>query len=244
MARESAGGRPPDSVMPIGSQLAADGKRDSIRERNPSSVSSYGRDDISSSDPTDILSPVQCQPRTVSIVRRSAQWPSFLAPDSLAPSAVLVVFFRVSRERCDRPAAHPPLQAQEHRKHHLLLCRHARRVQVRSCSSSRSPQPLALSPLAAAPLVPSRRFLDAARSCVQNLSQAVSASDCVPHAHPLPIYRAFYIVNWIYRYWTEPHYSQWISWVTGVIQTAFYLDFFYYFYKSKTAGLSEVVLPL
>lgn len=60
----------------------------------------------------------------------------------------------------------------------------------------------------------------------------------------LPIYRAFYIVNWIYRYWTEPHYSQWISWVTGVIQTAFYLDFFYYFYKSKTAGLSEVVLPL
>merc|ERR1711865_740850 len=27
-------------------------------------------------------------------------------------------------------------------------------------------------------------------------------------------YRAFYLINWIYRYMTEPGYSQWIVWVS------------------------------
>ena len=42
-------------------------------------------------------------------------------------------------------------------------------------------------------------------------------------------YRALYIVNWAYRYFTEPHYRQWIAWTSGVVQTALYADFFYYY---------------
>lgn len=45
-------------------------------------------------------------------------------------------------------------------------------------------------------------------------------------------YRAFYLINWIYRYMTEPGYSQWIVWVSGMIQTGIYCDFFYYYIKS------------
>lgn len=43
-------------------------------------------------------------------------------------------------------------------------------------------------------------------------------------------YRGLYILNWIYRYFTEPNYRQWIVWVSGVLQTALYLDFFYYYF--------------
>lgn len=59
----------------------------------------------------------------------------------------------------------------------------------------------------------------------------------------LGAYRALYIANWMYRYFTEPHYSMWIAWVAGAIQTIMYCEFFYYFYKSKAAGLPFVVLP-
>ena len=45
----------------------------------------------------------------------------------------------------------------------------------------------------------------------------------------LGLYRALYIVNWVYRYFTEPHYRQWIAWTSGVVQTALYADFFYYY---------------
>ncbi len=45
-------------------------------------------------------------------------------------------------------------------------------------------------------------------------------------------YRALYLLNWIYRFFTEPGYSQWIVWVSGAIQTAVYCDFFYYYLKS------------
>lgn len=45
----------------------------------------------------------------------------------------------------------------------------------------------------------------------------------------LGTYRGFYILNWIYRYFTEPRYRQWIVWISGVIQTALYADFFYYY---------------
>lgn len=49
----------------------------------------------------------------------------------------------------------------------------------------------------------------------------------------LGLYRLFYILNWIYRYATEPHYMQLIVWVSGTVQTALYLDFFYTYMKSK-----------
>ncbi|PIN21439.1 hypothetical protein CDL12_05863 [Handroanthus impetiginosus] len=50
---------------------------------------------------------------------------------------------------------------------------------------------------------------------------------------PLTVaYRAFYILNWIYRYFTEEHFIRWISCVSGVVQTALYADFFYYYFIS------------
>lgn len=48
----------------------------------------------------------------------------------------------------------------------------------------------------------------------------------------LGAYRAFYILNWIYRYFTEHHFTRWIACVSGLVQTALYADFFYYYYIS------------
>ncbi|PIA42086.1 hypothetical protein AQUCO_02100148v1 [Aquilegia coerulea] len=45
-------------------------------------------------------------------------------------------------------------------------------------------------------------------------------------------YRAFYILNWIYRYFVEQRFSRWISAISGLIQTALYADFFYYYFLS------------
>lgn len=45
----------------------------------------------------------------------------------------------------------------------------------------------------------------------------------------LGAYRALYLLNWIYRYLTERRYRAWIVWVSGVVQTALYCDFFYYY---------------
>lgn len=46
-------------------------------------------------------------------------------------------------------------------------------------------------------------------------------------------YRALYIVNWIYRYYTEGHID-YIAVVAGVVQTVLYCDFFY-LYVTKGA---------
>ncbi|KAJ8485911.1 hypothetical protein OPV22_018396 [Ensete ventricosum] len=48
----------------------------------------------------------------------------------------------------------------------------------------------------------------------------------------LGAYRAFYILNWIYRYVTEDNYSALIAWIAGVVQTGLYADFFYYYFIS------------
>lgn len=40
-----------------------------------------------------------------------------------------------------------------------------------------------------------------------------------------------YLLNWVWRILTEPGYRQWIVWVSGLLQTALYADFFYYYYK-------------
>lgn len=48
----------------------------------------------------------------------------------------------------------------------------------------------------------------------------------------LGAYRALYILNWVYRYFTEKNYYKWITWVSGLVQTALYADFFYYYVKS------------
>lgn len=44
-------------------------------------------------------------------------------------------------------------------------------------------------------------------------------------------FSGFYLLNWIYRWMTEPHYSQWIVWLAGTVQTGLYCDFFYYYVR-------------
>ncbi|KAG4400014.1 hypothetical protein AAZX31_08G341000 [Glycine max] len=48
----------------------------------------------------------------------------------------------------------------------------------------------------------------------------------------LGAYRGLYILNWIYRYFTEPHFVHWITWISGLVQTLLYADFFYYYFQS------------
>eukprot|EP00966_Prymnesium_polylepis_P090429 2094415-Prymnesium_polylepis.1 len=57
----------------------------------------------------------------------------------------------------------------------------------------------------------------------------------------LGAYRALYLLNWIYRYFTEEDYIQRIVWVAGIVQTALYCDFFYHYYNSKKGGMNRPV---
>ena len=56
-------------------------------------------------------------------------------------------------------------------------------------------------------------------------------------------YRALYLLNWIYKYAMGDHHSNWIVWIPGVVQTAIYCDFFYYYLLSIMEG-RNVVLPV
>ncbi|CAF2877423.1 unnamed protein product [Rotaria sp. Silwood2] len=51
----------------------------------------------------------------------------------------------------------------------------------------------------------------------------------------LGIYRFFYILNWIYRYHME-NVLDWISIVSGVVQTVLYCDFFYLYITRVLRG--------
>jgi ER lumen protein retaining receptor len=56
-------------------------------------------------------------------------------------------------------------------------------------------------------------------------------------------YRAFYILNWIYRSYHEPMYQHhFVVYFCGVLQTVLYADFFYYYFKSKQKG-GKFTLP-
>lgn len=60
----------------------------------------------------------------------------------------------------------------------------------------------------------------------------------------LGAYRFLYILNWVYRYFGEtPPYVNYVGWIAGVIQTALYVDFFYYYALSKWYG-QKLVLPV
>ncbi|CAD2095643.1 ER lumen protein retaining receptor, putative [Plasmodium vinckei] len=57
------------------------------------------------------------------------------------------------------------------------------------------------------------------------------------------MYRAFYIFNWIYRYFFDAKpYINVVGWLGGLIQTLLYIDFFYYFALAKWYG-KKLVLP-
>ncbi|GKT52642.1 ER lumen protein-retaining receptor [Colletotrichum spaethianum] len=53
----------------------------------------------------------------------------------------------------------------------------------------------------------------------------------------LGIYRALYIPNWIYRYFTEVnHKVDWIAITAGIVQTVLYSDFFWIYYTKVMKG--------
>mgnify|MGYP001143838987 CR=1 FL=1 len=56
-------------------------------------------------------------------------------------------------------------------------------------------------------------------------------------------YRALYLLNWIYRLCTEKGYSNWIVWIAGLVQTAIYCDFFWYYLKAQIDG-TKMSLPM
>ncbi len=55
-------------------------------------------------------------------------------------------------------------------------------------------------------------------------------------------YRALYIVNWIYKAIKGQKRQSWFVYVAGIVQTALYADFFYYYFKAKLAG-TRMKLP-
>ncbi len=56
------------------------------------------------------------------------------------------------------------------------------------------------------------------------------------------VFRAFYILNWVYRYFGEG-YVNYVGWFGGLLQTGLYLDFFYYYAISKWYG-QKLILPM
>ena len=59
----------------------------------------------------------------------------------------------------------------------------------------------------------------------------------------LGLYRFFYILNWIYRYYVDDFYC-WTQILSGVLQTGFYVDFLYYYYVSVREGKPVIELPM
>lgn len=57
----------------------------------------------------------------------------------------------------------------------------------------------------------------------------------------LGLYRALYLLNWVYRYLAEEHYDL-IAIVAGVVQTVLYCDFFY-LYITKVLKGKKLQLP-
>lgn len=59
----------------------------------------------------------------------------------------------------------------------------------------------------------------------------------------LGLYRFFYILNWIYRYYVDDFYC-WTQILSGVLQTGLYVDFLYYYYVSVREGKPVIELPM
>lgn len=70
------------------------------------------------------------------------------------------------------------------------------------------------------------------------LQRTGSAENITTHyIFALGLYRALYIPNWFYRYFTEKHFD-YIAFLAGVIQTLVYSDFFYIYYTKVMQGKS------
>jgi ER lumen protein retaining receptor len=54
----------------------------------------------------------------------------------------------------------------------------------------------------------------------------------------LGAYRALYIPNWIYRWATDPTWSDPIAVIAGIIQTILYSDFFWIYYTKYVTSIN------
>ncbi len=59
----------------------------------------------------------------------------------------------------------------------------------------------------------------------------------------LGLYRFFYILNWIYRFYFDDFYC-WTQILSGVLQTGLYVDFLYYYFQSIKEGKQVIELPM
>lgn len=59
----------------------------------------------------------------------------------------------------------------------------------------------------------------------------------------LGLYRALYLVNWIWRFYFEGFFDL-IAVVAGVVQTILYCDFFYLYITKGASGIPHVVQPV
>eukprot|EP00477_Mikrocytos_mackini_P000745 GAHX01000797.1.p1 GENE.GAHX01000797.1~~GAHX01000797.1.p1 ORF type:complete len:221 (+),score=14.65 GAHX01000797.1:30-692(+) len=60
----------------------------------------------------------------------------------------------------------------------------------------------------------------------------------------LGVYRVFYILNWIYKgIKNGSHYYEPLVWACGTVQSLFYIDFIYYYSRSRMIGQS-MKLPI
>merc|ERR1719183_2578067 len=89
--------------------------------------------------------------------------------------------------------------------------------------------------LEAVAIMPQLYMLQKEGSC-ENLNSHYVAS--------LGAYRAFYLLNWIYRYFTEDNYVQLIAWFAGIVQTGLYCDFFYNYWNSKKKGGANAAVKI
>ncbi|VDN27511.1 unnamed protein product [Gongylonema pulchrum] len=75
------------------------------------------------------------------------------------------------------------------------------------------------------------------------LSRTGSAETITAHyLFALGMYRALYILNWIYRFYTEEFFDP-IAVVAGVVQTILYADFFYLYVTRVIRGRKNLELP-
>jgi ER lumen protein retaining receptor len=58
----------------------------------------------------------------------------------------------------------------------------------------------------------------------------------------LGAYRALYIPNWIWRYWTDGHFDK-TAVLAGLVQTVLYSDFFWIYYTKVMKG-KKFALPV
>ncbi|MFH4978635.1 hypothetical protein AB6A40_005344 [Gnathostoma spinigerum] len=74
------------------------------------------------------------------------------------------------------------------------------------------------------------------------LSKTGSAETITAHyLFALGMYRALYLLNWIYRYYTESFFDP-IAVIAGIVQTVLYIDFFYLYITRVIRGRRDLEL--